>query len=132
MHYNVVARKKIGEPETTIYYATALTTGESTLDQIASKIEGRCTVTRPDILAVLAAFVDDIQDRLSSGLIVRLGELGSMHLGLKGKSVEALEDFSVSKIKKAHVIFRPGKRLQSVLDSVGFKRIYNAASAVKE
>ncbi len=132
MHYNVIKRTKIGDKETAIYYATAISTGESTIDQIAAKIEARCTVTRPDILAVLAAFVDDIQERLASGLIVRLGELGSMQLGLKGKAVEALKDFSIAKIKGPRVLFRPGARLQALMNTVTFKRIYNSASAMPE
>ncbi len=64
------------------WYATTVTMGYSTLPMIVDSIREKCTVTRPDILAVLAAFVDDVHQRLQAGQIVQLGELGNMQLSV--------------------------------------------------
>lgn len=105
------------------YYAQTVTAGRSTMEMIVDKIEGRCTVTRPDILAVLAAFVDDIRDRLQAGQIVELGELGHMQLSVlnRGGALSA-EEWTPDLIKKAKIIFRPSTALKQIAQTTSFTR----------
>lgn len=105
------------------YYATTATAGRSTFDMIVSKIEGRCTVTRPDILAVLAAFVDDVADRLQSGQIVELGELGNMQLSVYNKGgASTEEEWTSDLIKGARLIYRPSVRMKNIAATTSFTR----------
>ena len=105
------------------YYAVAVAAGRSTLEQIVSKIQARCTVTRPDILAVIAALVDDIKDRLQSGQIVELGELGNMQLTVHNRGgSETEEEWTADFIKKASIVFRPSVRFQRIPANTSFTR----------
>ncbi len=125
MNYRVIKRKNL-QTKQYGWYATAIASGEATLDMIASKIENRCTVTRPDILAVLAAFNDEITDRLALGQIVRLGELGTLQLGLSSKGAASEDKWDPILIRKAHVNFRAGTRLKGSAERVNYKRVYTA------
>lgn len=105
------------------WYAKEVAAGRSTFEMIADKIEERCTVTRPDILAVLAAFVDDIKDRLQAGQIVELGELGNLQLTIQNRGgAETREEWSHDLIKKANIVFRPAKGLRDIASSTTFTR----------
>ncbi len=105
------------------YYAVAVAAGRSTMDMIVDKIENRCTVTRPDILAVIAALVDDIKDRLQSGQIVELGELGNMQLTVHNRGGAASEEEWTSDfIKKAAIVFRPSTLLKHIAATTAFTR----------
>lgn len=52
---------------------------------MARRIQRRCTVTRADTLAVLVALEEECLPRLCNGEIVRLGELGSLQVGVKSE-----------------------------------------------
>ena len=124
MIYKIVKRNVPSkEGRVNKYYAQAVTAGRSTLQMIVDKIEDRCTVTRPDILAVVAALVDDVFDRLQSGHIVEMGELGNMQLTIHNKrGSETEEDWTADLIKKAVITYRPSQRMRKAAESVGFNR----------
>ena len=105
------------------YYAKAVTMGRSTLAMIAKTIQGRCTVTRPDILAVLAAFTDDVHDRLEQGQIVELGELGNMQLLIHNNGgADNKADWTPDLIKKAVIIYRPSVTMKKAAENATFER----------
>jgi predicted histone-like DNA-binding protein len=105
------------------YYARAVTMGHSTLAMIAQAIQSRCTVTRPDILAVMAAFVDDVYARLMQGQIVELGELGNMQLLIHNNGgAETKEEWTPSLIKKAVIIYRPSLAMKKAALDTAFQR----------
>lgn len=105
------------------YYAVAVAAGRSTLEQIVAKIQARCTVTRPDILAVFAALLDDIEDRLQSGQIVEVGELGNFQLTVHNRGGSATEEeWTNDFIKNASIVFRPSVRFQRIAENTSFTR----------
>ena len=124
MNYRLMKRKN---PQTRLYayYAIAVASGESTLNDIASAIEKSCTCTRSDVLAVLAAYNDEICGRLKQGQIVRLGDLGAIQFGIHSAASATEDDFQASLIKKASVCFHAGKTLKSASGDVSYKRVYN-------
>lgn len=129
MLYKVIQRPLPGtDPVEKKWYATALAAGEVTLENMAYRLSGTCTVTRADIMAVLTAFVDNIGMDLKNGMIVKLGELGNLQLGLSSKGVGTLDEWSPEQIRRAHVNFRPGKKLKQIAAETGFKRTYTASS----
>ena len=84
--YSVVGRKNPGDKGAPVkYYAQAQARGVMGIREIAERIQRECTVTRADTMAVLTALEDVVSEGLQSGEIVRLGELGSLQLGLSGK-----------------------------------------------
>jgi predicted histone-like DNA-binding protein len=79
------------------WYAHTVKTGELTMDDIERRIQGRCTVTRADVRAVLAALNDVVEDGLKSGRVVNLNELGKFYLSIRSESVATPEEFSVKR-----------------------------------
>lgn len=127
MLYKVSERHIPGKfPVEKKWYAYAVAAGEVTLDMIATRLSGSTTVTRADIMAVLTAFVDEIGTDLKNGLIVRFGELGSMQMGLSSRGAETLTEWKADLIRKAHINFRPGKKLKRMAQDATFKRTYTA------
>ncbi len=129
MLYRVIQRPIPGtDPIERKWYATSAAAGEVTLETMSYRLSESCTVTRADVMAVLTAFVDNIGSDLKNGMIVKLGELGNLQLGLSSKGVVDIEDWSASLIKKAHVNFRPGKKLKTIATETGFKRSYTSSN----
>ena len=67
------------------YYAQSQARGEMGIREISERIHQMCTVTRADVMAVLTALEEIVSEGLQGGEIVRLGELGSLQLGLSGE-----------------------------------------------
>ena len=124
MNYRLMKRKN---PQTKAYayYAIAVASGESTLDEIASAIERSSTCTRADVMAVLIAYNDEVCGRLKQGQIVRLGDLGALQFGLHSAAAATEDAFQPTLIKKASVCFHAGKSLKSASGDVSYKRVYN-------
>ena len=85
--YNVIER---GQPGVAgggekKFYASAVSDGEMTLNKLTKSIEKISTVSGADIRAVVYAMVDVMKDSLADGQIVRLGDLGSLRIGISSK-----------------------------------------------
>ena len=95
--YSVVPRKNLlKKDEPAKYYAQAQASGDVEVKEMAKRIEKACTVTRADVMAVLIALEDTIVEGLERGEIVRLGEIGSFQIGLRGKGAVSEEEYSAS------------------------------------
>lgn len=121
--YKVLPRKNpqdITAPEK--FYAAAIADGEVDLDKLAEQISYQCTVTESDCYAVLLSLERNIISELEQGRIVKLGRLGNFQIGLSSEGKETSEEVSVSAIKKARILFRPGKRLRLLLNDLSFRK----------
>ena len=65
------------------------------------------------------ALEDAITDALKVGEIVRLGNLGTLQIGIAVTE----KDYSDSLIKKARINFRPGPAIMGVLDNLTFAKV---------
>ena len=122
--YSVVPRinpsEKSAPPR---FYAQAQARGSISLREMAERIQATCTVHKSDVYAVLVALEDVITDALKGGEIVRLGDLGSLQIGISSKGAVTEEDYSDSLIKKARINFRPGSAIVGVLDNLTFAKV---------
>jgi len=107
----------------TKYYAIEVNKGEITLDTLANNIAHYSTLSRVDIVAVIAALVDEVHDGLANGNIVRLGELGSFRLTIGSEGVDCKDDFKKSMINKSRVQFNPGKRIKALYKKLKFRKV---------
>ena len=80
------------------FYASANPSGELTLNGLTKSIEKISTVSGADIRAVLYATVDVMQDALAKGQIVRLGEPGSLRVGISSEGKATAEEVNSSVI----------------------------------
>ena len=124
MSYSVVVRKNpLKKDEPGKYYALAQASGELDFEEMCEAITSRTTCTETDVRAALAGIIYEAKRALKAGRIVRLGDLGSLQMGISSKGVEKEEDFSASMIKKAHINFRPGKGLTNMAKTVAYTRV---------
>lgn len=105
-------------------YGRAVVDGVVDTKEIARKINKRCTLTEPDIIAVINALETEIGYGLSDGKRVVLDGFGSFKVGLTTTPADSAKKFTSANIKGMHVIFLPatemeqGKRVKNMLKGV--------------
>lgn len=129
--YSVVARQSVpGNVESPQkFHAQAQARSEATLEEMAAKIEERCTVTYADAVAVLTALEDRIIEALRNGEIVRLGKLGNLQVSVGCKASLTKEEFNESLLRNPRVIFRPGKALRDTAKTARFEKVAKLKTA---
>jgi len=105
-------------------YGRAVVNGVIDTKEIAGKISKRCTLTEPDIIAVINALETEISYGLADGKRVVLDGFGSFKVGLTTTPADSAKKFTSANIKGMHVIFLPatemeqGKRVKNMLRNV--------------
>ncbi len=104
------------------YYAAAIADGEVDMDTLAEQISYQCTVTESDCYAVLLSLERNIIDALKQGRIVKLGRLGNFQVGLSSEGRDTELAVDANAITKTRILFRPGKRLRTLLNELSFRK----------
>lgn len=121
--YKVLPRKNpqdLFAPEK--FYAAAIADGETDLDKLAEQISYQCTVTESDCYAVLLSLERNIISELEQGRIVKLGRLGNFQIGVSSEGKDTADEVTSGAIVKTRILFRPGKRLRSLLKDLSFRK----------
>ena len=105
------------------YYGHVQASGDINIREMSERIQQTCTVHKSDVYAVLVALEDVITDALKGGELVRLGDLGTLQIGISSKGAVTEEDYSDSFITKARINFRPGSAIVGVLDNLSFSKV---------
>ena len=105
------------------FYGQVQSSGDISLREMAERIQQTCTVHKSDVFAVLIALEDVITDALRGGEIVRLGDLGTLQIGISSKGAATEDDYSETLIKKARINFRPGSALAGALSGLTFQKV---------
>ena len=122
--YSVVPRINPRDKEAAPkFYGHVQASGDIDLREMAERIQQTCTVHKSDVFAVLVALEDVITDALRGGEIVRLGDLGTLQIGISSKGAVTEEDYSDSLIKKARINYRPGSAIVGVLDNLTYTKV---------
>lgn len=95
------------------YYGKAIVTGVSNTQKIAKTISSMCTVTYPDIAAVLAALPVAMAHEMQEGNRVDLANFGSFKLGISTHAVKDITEFNNRQVNGIHVLFRPESTLNA-------------------
>lgn len=118
-----IQRRNINKPnEPAKWYPLAIGDGESTLDDLAQHASSISTVSKADILAVLESVFDKISIELSKGKIVRVGDYFTVQVGVSGTPSDKEQEVNGSKVKSAHILFRPGKDMSDMVKLLEFKK----------
>lgn len=104
------------------FYPTVKSSGDIDLDKISARISSMCTVTAPDVYAVLIALVQVMKEEIAEGNIVQLGQLGTFRLFIKGQGSELEKDVRSSSVIRARLRFRPSPQLESMLKTLKFEK----------
>lgn len=104
-------------------YAQAQSGGELTFDELCDDVAERCTITRADIAGCIEAVLVSISHSLRKGEVARFGEFGSFQVNVQGKGVLEEKDFNPTMIKRAHIVFRPGKMLTNLMKTLEYTQV---------
>ena len=105
------------------YYGHVQASGDINIREMSERIQATCTVHKSDVFAVLVALEDVITEALQNGEIVRLGDLGTLQIGISSKGAATEDDYSESLITKARINFRPGSALAGMLSNLTFAKV---------
>ncbi len=94
-----------------------------TLRDFGKRISRESTVSMMDTMAVLEGLLQIIPDELTSGKIVKLGDFGTFRTTLSADGVASEQEFTVSKIKKLNIRFRPAREFSNMLANVQYERV---------
>ena len=130
--YKLYKNTRAGSKTEGKWYARATHYSILDTDKLASQIESATTLTKPDIVACIAAFLQYIRDGLRAGQRVKLDKFGSFKVGMKTSPADTAKDFSATtNVKSVHVIFQPavevsadGKRTKSLLSGVKVEEMH--------
>lgn len=104
------------------FYGQVQSGEECTFDAITRTAADRSTVTSADAKAVMDNVMNIAIERLKSGNIIRINDLGSFRLSISTEGTDTKEEFNQSKIKKARIIYTPCKDLKTFLKTLEFKK----------
>jgi len=105
------------------YYAAAIGDGETDLESLAEMISYQCTVTESDCYAVLLSLEHNIVKELGQGRIVKLGRLGNFQVGISSEGMVTADEVSAAAITKNRILFRPGKKLRNLMNSMSYRKV---------
>lgn len=119
--FRKVKNNRKNSPTRGMIYGRAVVNRVVHTSAIAKKITERCTVTEPDILAVINALMTEISANISEGNKVVLDNFGSFKLGIRTSPAVSARKFTQANIKAMYIIYSPysvmdqGKRVKPML-----------------
>ena len=108
--YKVIPRKS-PKDRSVKYYGVQHTRQMSEQDFV-ERIVQKNTVTRADVLAVIASIREALVYSIRNGNSVTLPEIGTFGFTIKTRGAETKEKFVVDNIKSLHVRFKPSSKLK--------------------
>ena len=114
MFYKVIERKKPGTQDFK-YYGTIVLGEPVGLRAIIKEIEEKCTLTQPDIVAVLYALESAVAKKLRNGQAVRFGTLGSFRPTISSQGATSAATWAPNMVKKVRAVFTPSSQLKKDL-----------------
>lgn len=93
-----------------------VTAGRVDTEQLVHDIQQECSLTRSDVLSVLAALSDKLVDYLREGKSVYLEDIGYFKVNLQcNREVTTIDDKGVGKVEFKSVSFRADGRLKKAM-----------------
>ena len=105
-------------------YGRAVVSDTINTKMLCQNIRDRCTLTEPDVVAVVSALITEVSGQLALGNRVVLDGFGSFKVGLSSTPADSAKKFTSANIKCLRVIFQPaieminGKRVKTLLKEV--------------
>lgn len=126
--YTLVKRKDMSKDAAsgaTLYHAQTSITKKLTLNKI-------CTASRGEIILVLDGLIKVMNEALSDGESVHLGEFGSFRMVAGSKGSATVDGFTTALFNRAHIVFYPGTMLINLVNNVSFERYVPKKDASSE
>ena len=122
MKYRLVERRNPSKPEAPKkWHINPVSAGKVSVRDFSKEIAGRTTIKRGDIETVLSNFIELLPAFIQEGKSVKLGDVGTIRIGVSSEGVLYKSQFSLGKIKGVRVIFTPSKELKKKLATTTFE-----------
>ena len=108
--YKVIPRKS--PKDRSIKYYGVQHTRQMSEQDFVERIVQKNTVTRADVLAVIASIAEELVYSIRNGNSVTLPEIGTFGFSIKTRGAETKEKFVVDNIKALHIRFKPSSILK--------------------
>ncbi|MBI9040118.1 HU family DNA-binding protein [Lutibacter sp.] len=113
LNYRITKRRNnIKDSDEPQYIMQAVSKGIIDLDKICYDISQQCTLTESDVVGVVKALGNKLQDSLEQGYIVDMGDIGRFKLGFKGTAQPDPKLLSKQSIQKFILNYQPSKRMK--------------------
>ena len=122
--YRKVKNNRKGSKTQGKVYGRAVVSDTINTKKLCQNIRDRCTLTEPDVVAVVSALITEVSGQLALGNRVVLDGFGSFKVGLSSTPADSAKKFTSANIKCLRVIFQPaieminGKRVKTLLKEV--------------
>lgn len=122
--YRKVVNNRKGSKTQGKIYGRAVVSDTIYTKKLCQNIRDRCTLTEPDVVAVVSALVTEVTAQLALGNRVVLDGFGSFKVGLNTSPADTVKKFTSANIVGMHVIFQSaiemqqGKRVKTLLKDV--------------
>ena len=126
--YRLVERRNLGKDADVTprkYYAQAINNGYVSFDELCVDISEYCSATSADVKAILDRMNYTLDKHLRAGRIVQFGEIGNFRLSVSSDGTADEKSFNAHQIRKAKIIFTPGKSLQTTRALTTFEKVVN-------
>ena len=102
------------------FYADGISKEETVIESIAKTNTYQSTLTDTDCYTVLQSLEHNIISELDQFRIVKLGSLGNFQVSISSDGNPKVEDVTASDISKSRILFRPGKKLRTLLGNLSY------------
>ena len=123
VEYKVIKRPNPQDRTQNKYYASANTTGKTTIKELCKEVEQISALSGADVQGVLYALAEIIPRHLADGKSVHLGDLGSFRISLNSKGEDKASNVDMHSIKNARIACTPSHELSRLTEELHYKKI---------
>jgi len=105
------------------YYAKAVTKGTVTLNRIIDDMCSESTVSKADVVAVIAGLSRHLIKNLQDGYTVKIDSLGTFSTSVKSPTVNSSEEVISKDVSFSKINYLPEVHMLESFRSVPFKRV---------
>ena len=122
--FNIVERSRPGDSNAPRkYYPSIQSTGRVSMRDLAEHASDISTLSTPDMMAAIEAFLTIIPQELAQGNIVELGDFGNFWLRFSAEGVEEAAKVRGDQITTLIPRFMPGRQFKRVLKMAEFEKL---------
>ena len=127
LKYRLVERKNLSkdaEPDSTLLYPQLVSNDRVPFETLCEEIAEQTSLTTGDVKNCVDRLIRNTAWHLKEGRSVDMGDIGSFWLALRSSGAATAEDYDPKQLmRQAKVVYRPGKKLREVQESLQFERV---------
>ena len=106
------------------FYPSAVRVNTISTNQVAKEVSQSSTMSRADVLGVLAAASEVIANHLLNSNAVKLNDIGILSISLRGSGAETAESFNIKDhIDSVKIGFLAAKSMKDEVEHAQFQKV---------